>query len=80
MAAEEQLRELGEKLQAAAPTPADALAKLLEVRPCGRTREYPFFRSLFSPLSGGTRPARGSAEDGPSFAWICARGAAIRQV
>ncbi|TVU11623.1 hypothetical protein EJB05_45218 [Eragrostis curvula] len=30
MAAEEQLRELGEKLQAAAPAPADALAKLLE--------------------------------------------------
>lgn len=33
MAAEEQVRELGEKLQAAATAPADALAKLLEVRP-----------------------------------------------
>jgi hypothetical protein len=32
MAAEEQMRELGEKLQAAAPAPADELAKLLEVR------------------------------------------------
>jgi hypothetical protein len=32
MAAAEQLKELGEKLQAVAPAPADELAKLLEVR------------------------------------------------
>ena len=44
MTAEEQVRELGEKLQAAAPAPADALAKLLEVRPRGET-EAPFFHS-----------------------------------
>ena len=33
MAAVEQLKELGEKLQAVAPAPADELAKLLEVSP-----------------------------------------------
>lgn len=33
MAATEQLKELGEKLQAVAPAPADELTKLLEVRP-----------------------------------------------
>ena len=33
MAATEQLKELGEKLQAVAPAPADELAKLLEVSP-----------------------------------------------
>nr|ABC94594.1 AF-4 domain containing protein-like protein [Oryza sativa Indica Group] len=33
-AAEEQLKELGEKLEAAPPDPADDLAKLLEVRTC----------------------------------------------
>jgi len=41
MAAAEQLKELGEKLQAAAPAPADELAKLLEVRrpePSGSSR------------------------------------------
>jgi hypothetical protein len=32
MAAAEQLKELGEKLQAVEPAPADELAKLLEVR------------------------------------------------
>jgi sister chromatid cohesion protein PDS5 len=33
MAAAEQLKELGEKLQAVAAAPADELAKLLEVSP-----------------------------------------------
>jgi hypothetical protein len=41
MAAAEQLKELGEKLQAAAPAPADELAKLLEVRLVETVRKLP---------------------------------------
>jgi hypothetical protein len=74
MAAAEQLKELGEKLQAAAPAPADELAKLLEVRRLGpsgscRAREWP---PAPPSLGGGWRRV--------GFGWICARGAGIRQV
>jgi hypothetical protein len=56
MAAEEQMREFGEKLQAAAPAPADELAKLLEVR-----RRIYLHSKLAFPFVVG-RPARGRGE------------------
>ena len=69
MAAAEQLKELGEKLQAVAPAPADELAKLLEVR-------YPQ-ASLFW-LAANISHGLGGV--GAGFAWICGSGGTIRQV
>ncbi len=76
-AAEEQLKELGEKLEAAPPDPADDLAKLLEVRTC--------YCSLGGSVLGlGWLVAfalalwrRGGGCEVAGFGWICGR---IRQV
>jgi hypothetical protein len=67
MAAAEQLKELGEKLQA--PAPADELAKLLEVR-------YP----QASPFWLAANIRHGLGGVGGGFAWICGSGGTIRQV
>ena len=69
MAAVEQLKELGEKLQAVAPAPADELAKLLEVR---YPQASPFW--LAANLSHGLRGV------GAGFAWIRGSCGTIRQV
>lgn len=61
MAAAEQLKELGEKLDAASADPADALAKLLEVR--WGTPEAYFLGLVGCPRCGGVRSG--------VFRWIC---------
>jgi hypothetical protein len=79
MAAEEQLRELGEKLQAAAPAPVDALAKLLEVRPAAGQENLPSFEACFFSRVGRALPAaaprtgrvsRGSVAEARQFGWF----------